>query len=40
MVNRGRTVFISDVAVHEIPTAEQLVQIAISSARVAKIIWF
>ena len=25
MVNRGRTVFIADVAVHEIPTAEQLV---------------
>jgi len=37
MVNRGRTVFISDVAVHEIPTAEQLSEIAISSARVVKL---
>jgi len=40
MVNRGRTVFVSDVAVHEIPTAEQLAQIAISSARVAKLFGF
>ena len=37
MVNRGRTVFISDVAIHEIPTAEQLAEIAISSARVVKL---
>ena len=37
MVNRGRTVFIADVAVHEIPTAEQLSEIAISSARVVKL---
>ncbi|MDC0247996.1 phosphate acyltransferase, partial [Pelagibacteraceae bacterium] len=37
MVNRGRTVFIADVAVHEIPTAEQLAEIAISSARVVKL---
>jgi len=40
MVNRGRTVFISDVAVHEIPTAEQLSQIAISSARVVRLFGF
>ena len=37
MVNRGRTVFIADVTVHEIPTAEQLSEIAISSARVVKL---
>ena len=37
MVNRGRTVFIADVAVHEIPSAEQLAEIAISSARVVKL---
>ncbi len=37
MVNRGRTVFIADVVVHEIPTAEQLSEIAISSARVVKL---
>ncbi len=40
MVNRGRTVFISDITVHEIPTAEQLAQIAVSSARVARLFGF
>ena len=40
MVNRGRTVFVADVTVHEIPTAEQLAQIAISSARVSKLFGF
>ncbi len=40
MVNRGRTVFISDVAVHEVPTAEQLARIAISSARVVRLFGF
>ncbi len=40
MVNRGRTVFVADVAVHEIPTAEQLSQIAISSARVVRLFGF
>ncbi|MGA0214793.1 MAG: NADP-dependent malic enzyme, partial [Pelagibacteraceae bacterium] len=35
MVSRGRTVFIADTNVHDNPTAEQLVQIAISSTRVA-----
>ncbi len=40
MVNRGRTVFVSDIAVHEIPTAEQLAEIAISSARVARLFGF
>ena len=40
MVNRNRTVFVSDIAVHEIPSAEQLAQIAISSARVARLFGF
>ena len=40
MVNRGRTVFVADIAVHEIPTAEQLSKIAISCARVAKLFGF
>ena len=40
MVNRGRTVFIADTTVHEIPTAEQLSQIAISCARVARLFGF
>ena len=40
MVNRGRTVFVSDITVHEVPTAEQLVQIAISSARVTRLFGF
>jgi len=40
MVNRGRTVFVADITVHEIPTAEKLVQIAISSSRVARLFGF
>jgi malate dehydrogenase (oxaloacetate-decarboxylating)(NADP+) len=40
MVNRGRTVFVADVAVHEIPTAEELSKIAISSARVVRLFGF
>jgi malate dehydrogenase (oxaloacetate-decarboxylating)(NADP+) len=40
MVNRGRTVFIADITVHEIPTAEQLSQIAITCARVARLFGF
>ncbi len=40
LVNRGRTVFVADITVHEIPTAEQLSEIAISSARVARIFGF
>ncbi len=40
MVNRGRTVFVSDITVHEIPTAEQLAQIAKSSARIARLFGF
>jgi len=40
MVNRGRTVFVADITVHEIPTAEQLSKIAISSARVVRLFGF
>ena len=40
MVNRGRTVFVADITVHEIPSAEQLAQIAISCARVARLFGF
>tara|TARA_Y100001960_G_scaffold304866_1_gene358491 strand:- start:633 stop:2282 length:1650 start_codon:yes stop_codon:yes gene_type:complete len=40
MVNRGRTVFVADITVHEIPTAEELSKIAISCARVAKLFGF
>ena len=40
MVNRGRTVFVADITVHEIPTAEQLSDIAISSARVVRLFGF
>jgi len=40
MVNRGRTVFVADITVHEIPTAEQLAKIAESCARVARLFGF
>ena len=40
MVSKGRTVFIADTNVHDNPTAEQLVQIAISSTRVARLFGF
>ena len=40
VVNKGKTVFIGDTTVHEYPTSEQLAEIAISSARVAKLFGF
>jgi malate dehydrogenase (oxaloacetate-decarboxylating)(NADP+) len=40
LVIKGRTVFISDTNVHDNPTAEQLVQIAISSTRIARLFGF
>ena len=40
MVSRGRTVLIADTNVHDNPTAEQLVQIAISSTRIARLFGF
>ena len=40
VVNKGKTVFIGDTSVHEHPTAEQLSEIAISSARVVRLFGF
>ena len=40
LVIKGRTVFISDTNVHDNPTAEQLVKIAISSTRIARLFGF
>jgi len=40
LVSKGRTVFVADTNVHDNPTAEQLVQIAISSTRVARLFGF
>ena len=40
VVNKGKTVFIGDTSVHEYPTSEQLSEIAISSARVARLFGF
>ena len=40
VVTKGKTVFIGDTSVHEHPTAEQLSEIAISSARVVRLFGF
>ena len=40
VVNKGKTVFIGDTSVHEYPSAEQLAEIAISSARVVRLFGF
>jgi len=40
LVSKGRTIFIADTNVHDNPTAEQLVQIAISSTRIARLFGF
>jgi malate dehydrogenase (oxaloacetate-decarboxylating)(NADP+) len=40
LVSKGRTVFISDTNVHDNPTAAQLVQIAVSSTRIARLFGF
>ena len=40
LVSKGRTVFVADTNVHDNPTAEQLVEIAISSTRVARLFGF
>jgi len=40
IVNKGKTVFIGDTSVHEYPTALQLAEIAISSARVVRLFGF
>ena len=40
IINKGKTVFIGDTSVHEYPSSEQLAEIAISSARVARLFGF
>jgi malate dehydrogenase (oxaloacetate-decarboxylating)(NADP+) len=40
LVSKGRTVFVADTNVHDNPTAEQLVEIAVSSTRVARLFGF
>ncbi len=40
IVSKGKTVFIADTTVHEYPSAEQLANIAISSARVVRLFGF
>ena len=40
IVNKGKTVFVADTTVHEYPSAEQLSEIAISSARVVRLFGF
>ena len=40
VVGKGKTVFIGDTSVNEYPSSKELAEIAISSARVVKIIWF
>ena len=40
VVHKGKTIFMGDTSVHEYPNAEQLSEIAISSARVVKLFGF
>jgi len=40
LVSKSRTIFVADTNVHDNPTAEQLVEIAISSTRVARLFGF
>ena len=40
IVNKGKTVFIADTAVHEYPSSSQLSEIAISAARVVRLFGF
>ena len=40
MVSKGKTVFIGDTSVNEYPSSEELADIAISSARVARLFGF
>jgi len=40
IINKGKTVFIADTAVHEYPSSEELSKIAISSARVVRLFGF
>ena len=40
IINKGKTVFIADTAVHEYPNSQQLSEIAISAARVVRLFGF
>ena len=40
VVAKGKTIFVGDTSVHEYPSSEELAEIAISSARVAKLFGF
>ena len=40
VVYKGKTIFVGDTSVHEYPTSEQMVQIAISAARVVRLFGF
>ena len=40
IINKGKTVFVADTAVHEYPSSEQLSEIAISAARVVRLFGF
>jgi len=40
IINKGKTVFIADTAVHEYPSSQQLSEIAISAARVVRLFGF
>ena len=40
VVHKGKTIFVGDTSVHEYPNAEQLAEIAISSARVVRLFGF
>ena len=40
VVHKGKTIFVGDTSVHEYPTSEQMVEIAISAARVVRLFGF
>ncbi len=40
VVHKGKTIFMGDTSVHEYPTSEQMVEIAISAARVVRLFGF
>ena len=40
VVHKGKTIFVGDTSVHEYPTSEQMVEMAISSARVVRLFGF
>ena len=39
VVSKGKTIFVGDTSVHEYPSSEAVAEIAISAARVVKIVW-